>query len=70
MCVCVCRQFDGLVDCIRKIYKSDGLGGLYQVCVYVCVWMYLFVSVHGLGGLYQICVYVCVWMYLFVSVHV
>jgi len=24
------RQFDGLVDCIRKIYKSDGLGGLYQ----------------------------------------
>jgi len=24
------RQFDGLVDCIKKIYKSDGLGGLYQ----------------------------------------
>jgi len=24
------RQFNGLFDCIGKIYKSDGLGGLYQ----------------------------------------
>jgi len=24
------RQFDGLLDCIKKIYKTDGLGGLYQ----------------------------------------
>lgn len=24
------RQFDGLIDCIKKIYKSDGIGGLYQ----------------------------------------
>lgn len=24
------RQFNGLADCISKIYKSDGLGGLYQ----------------------------------------
>lgn len=25
------RQFDGLIDCIKKIYKSDGIGGLYEV---------------------------------------
>jgi hypothetical protein len=25
------RQFNGLLDCIKKIYKSDGIGGLYQV---------------------------------------
>ncbi|EKX42801.1 hypothetical protein GUITHDRAFT_73589 [Guillardia theta CCMP2712] len=24
------RQFNGLFDCIAKIYKSDGIGGLYQ----------------------------------------
>jgi len=24
------RQFNGLVDCLTKIYKSDGLFGLYQ----------------------------------------
>jgi solute carrier family 25 (adenine nucleotide translocator) protein 4/5/6/31 len=24
------RQFNGMFDCIAKIYKSDGLGGLYQ----------------------------------------
>lgn len=24
------REFKGLVDCISKIFKSDGLGGLYQ----------------------------------------
>lgn len=24
------RQFNGIFDCIAKIYKSDGLGGLYQ----------------------------------------
>ena len=24
------RQFNGMFDCISKIYKSDGLGGLYQ----------------------------------------
>lgn len=24
------RQFNGLVDCLGKIYKSDGLFGLYQ----------------------------------------
>jgi len=24
------RQFNGLFDCIKKIYKSDGLAGLYQ----------------------------------------
>jgi hypothetical protein len=29
------RQFDGLIDCIKKIYKSDGIGGLYQVSFYL-----------------------------------
>jgi len=24
------RQFNGLVDCLSKIYKSDGITGLYQ----------------------------------------
>jgi solute carrier family 25 (mitochondrial adenine nucleotide translocator), member 4/5/6/31 len=24
------RQFNGIFDCIAKIYKSDGIGGLYQ----------------------------------------
>lgn len=24
------RQFSGLVDCLGKVYKADGLSGLYQ----------------------------------------
>lgn len=28
------RQFNGLWDCLVKIYKSDGIGGLYQVGKY------------------------------------
>ncbi len=28
------RQFNGLWDCLVKIYKSDGIGGLYQVAKY------------------------------------
>jgi solute carrier family 25 (mitochondrial adenine nucleotide translocator), member 4/5/6/31 len=24
------RQFNGLADCVKKIYKADGFGGLYQ----------------------------------------
>lgn len=24
------REFDGILDCMRKIYRSDGVGGLYK----------------------------------------
>jgi solute carrier family 25 (adenine nucleotide translocator) protein 4/5/6/31 len=36
------RQFDGIIDCMRKTYQSDGMRGLYRGFVVSCIFMMIY----------------------------
>jgi solute carrier family 25 (adenine nucleotide translocator) protein 4/5/6/31 len=36
------RQFDGIVDCMKKTYHTDGIRGLYRGFVVSCVFMMVY----------------------------
>lgn len=45
------RQYNGLIDCYRKTFKSDGIGGLYRGFVISCVGIFIYRGLYF--GLYD-----------------
>lgn len=40
------RQFDGILDCMKKTYSWDGMRGLYRGFVVSCVFMMIYRGIY------------------------